>query len=345
MEKHLLKLINYKDQHNSPTKPTLSKADILLSTDSTSLSIGFYYLCAYFSFMARNKKSTNKLFRNLRAKYRFVVLNDNTFEERFTFKLNRLNVLISIVSLIVVFLSLTFILIANTSIKQLMPGYPDIDQKKELYRLNIVADSLLNEIDIRNKYFEGLKAILNNQPIEEDRGNPDTNKLRYDTISNVKSTEDSLLRAEFENQSLHNLFFNNEGKRFETSRTSIKSFNFYSPLQGVITSDMNMAEKHFGIDIVSSYNDAIKATLDGTVIFAAWTLETGHVIIIQHERNLISLYKHNSVLLKTVGDHVMAGEVIAISGESGELTTGPHLHFELWYNGSPIRPQDYIIFN
>jgi murein DD-endopeptidase MepM/ murein hydrolase activator NlpD len=249
------------------------------------------------------------------------------------------------ISLIVVFLTLTFILIANTNIKQFIPGYPDVDQKKELYRLNILADSLLNQIDVRNKYFEGFKAILNNQPIEEYRGTPDTNKLRYDTISNAKSAEDSLLRAEFENQSLHNLFFNNEGKRFESSKTSIKSFNFYSPLQGVITSDMNMAEKHFGIDIVSSYNDAIKATLDGTVIFAAWTLETGHVIIIQHERNLISLYKHNSVLLKTVGDHVMAGEVIAISGESGELTTGPHLHFELWYNGSPIRPQEYILFN
>lgn len=295
--------------------------------------------------MGKNKKVTNRWFRNLRAKYRFVILNDITFEERFTFKLNRLNVMISLFSLGIIFITLTFFLIANTPIKQLIPGYPDVDQKKELYRLNMMADSLLSEIEIRNKYFESFKAILNNKVIKDEHGEPDTSHVRYDTISNIKSEEDSLLRTEFENQSLHNLFFNDGSQRFESSKTSIKSFNFFSPLQGVITSDMDMAEKHFGIDIVSSYNDAIKATLDGSVVFAAWTLETGNVIVLQHERNLISVYKHNAVLLKAEGDHVMAGEVIAISGESGELSTGPHLHFELWYNGSPIRPQDYIIFN
>ena len=248
-------------------------------------------------------------------------------------------------SLGVIFITLTFLLIANTGIKQYIPGYPDIDQKKELYRLNIIADSLIEQIEIQNKFFANFKSILNDQIIQDEIGIPDTNTMHYDTILNIKSTEDSLLRAEFENQSLHNLFFNDKGQRFESAKTSIKSFNFFSPLQGVITSDMNVAEKHFGIDIVASYNEAIKATLDGTVIFAEWTLETGHVIILQHERNLISVYKHNSVLLKHEGDHVMAGEAIAISGESGELSTGPHLHFELWYNGSPIRPQDYILFN
>ncbi|PJB57476.1 MAG: peptidase M23, partial [Bacteroidetes bacterium CG_4_9_14_3_um_filter_41_19] len=115
--------------------------------------------------MGKNKKVTNKWFRNLRAKYRFVILNDSTFEERFTFKLNRLNVMISLFSLGIIFITLTFFLIANTPIKQLIPGYPDVDQKKELYRLNVMADSLLSEIEIRNKYFESFKAILNNKVI------------------------------------------------------------------------------------------------------------------------------------------------------------------------------------
>jgi len=295
--------------------------------------------------MAKNKKSRKRWYRNLRGKYRFVVLNDNTFEERFTFRLNRLNVIVSLFGLSIFFITLTFLLIANTGIKQYIPGYPDIDQKREIYRLNMLADSLIGQLEEQNKYFDSFKAIISGEVIADSSDRTNTDNIRYDTIEDVKSPEDSLLRAEFEIQSLHNLFVNDGGQRFESSSSSIKSFNFFPPLQGIITSQMNMADKHFGIDIVASYNEAIKATLDGTVIFAAWTLETGHVIVIQHERNLLSVYKHNSVLLKHEGDHVMAGEAIAISGESGELSSGPHLHFELWYNGSPIRPQDYIIFN
>jgi len=295
--------------------------------------------------MAKNKKSKKHWYRNLRGKYRFVVLNDNTFEERFTFRLNRLNVIVSLFGLGIFFIALTFLLIANTGIKQYIPGYPDIDQKKEIYRLNILADSLIGQLEEQGKYFDSFKAIMNGEVISDTTDWSMANNAHYDTIEDIKSAEDSLLRAEFEIQSLHNLFVNDGGQRFESSTSSIKSFNFFPPLQGIITSQINLAEKHFGIDIVAAYNEAIKATLDGTVIFSAWTLETGHVIVLQHERNLISVYKHNSVLLKHEGDHVMAGEAIAISGESGELTTGPHLHFELWYNGSPIRPQDYIIFN
>ncbi len=295
--------------------------------------------------MAKSKKKGKRWFRNLRGRYRLVVLNDETFEERLTFKLTRLNVIIMIIGLMIVFTSLTFILIANTGLKQYIPGYPDIDQKKELYKLNLLADSLLNDLQLQNKYFEGLRAILNDTTIEEDLAPPLNKSKRYDTITNKKSIGDSLLRAEFEEQSMHNLFYNESEPRFRSGKSSIKSIVFFPPLQGVITSKMQISEKHFGIDIVAAYNEAIKATLEGTVIFAGWTLETGHVIVLQHEQNLISVYKHNSVLLKVEGDHVMAGEAIAISGESGELTSGPHLHFELWYNGSPIRPQDYIIFN
>ncbi len=295
--------------------------------------------------MAKTKKKGKSWYRNLRGKYRMVILNDLTFEERLTFRLTRLNVIISLFGLMVVFTTLTFILIANSGLKQYIPGYPDIDQKKELYRLNLLADSLIYDLELKNKYFEGLKAILNDTVLEEDLESPQQYAKRYDTITNQKSSDDSLLRAEFEAQSLHNLFSNDMEPRFRSGKTSIKSFNFFPPLQGVITSEMQIAERHFGIDIVAAYNEAIKATLEGTVIFAGWTLETGHVIVLQHEQNLLSVYKHNSVLLKGEGDHVMAGEAIAISGESGEFTTGPHLHFELWYNGSPIRPEDYIIFN
>jgi murein DD-endopeptidase MepM/ murein hydrolase activator NlpD len=130
----------------------------------------------------------------------------------------------------------------------------------------------------------------------------------------------------------------------KTSKESITNFFFFSPLKGLVTNSFDMKEEHYGIDITAQENEAIKATLDGTVIMSAWTSETGYVIQIQHENNLVSVYKHNSALMKKVGQYVKAGEVVAIIGNSGELTSGTHLHFELWYNGNPIDPQEYMVF-
>ena len=242
-------------------------------------------------------------------------------------------------------MTLTFIVIANTSIKEYIPGYPDIDNKRQLYNLNILADSLINDIEKKNRYIESFKNIFDDNPVEEHFSETNIENLHYDTITNRKSQNDSILRAEFETQSLHNLYFNETGQLSESNGSSIKSFNFFTPLQGIITSRFNLIENHFGIDIITTHNEAIKATLEGTVVFSGWTLETGYIISLQHERNFISVYKHNSVLLKKEGDHVVAGEPIAISGQSGEFTTGPHLHFELWENGTPVNPEDYILFN
>ncbi len=294
--------------------------------------------------MAKSR-SGEKWYRKLRNKYRLAVFNDQTFEERFSFRLTRLNVITVFLSLSIIFITLTFFIIANTPIKEYIPGYPNIDQRKQLYYLNITADSLLNDIRQKNLYIQNIKNIIENREMIEDSGDLPGPKLAYDTVTLLKSVEDSLLRAEFESQNMYNLYFNEHGQNRETSRSSIRSFNFFAPIKGVITAKFNLSEKHFGTDIVTSHNEAVKATLDGTVIFTDWTLETGHVIAIQHARNLISFYKHNSVLLKKQGEHVNAGDPIAISGESGELLSGPHLHFELWYNGAPINPEEYIIFD
>jgi murein DD-endopeptidase MepM/ murein hydrolase activator NlpD len=128
------------------------------------------------------------------------------------------------------------------------------------------------------------------------------------------------------------------------SSSSISNYFFFTPVQGIISNGYNPTGRHYGIDIVSKKNEAIKSILDGTVIFSAWTLQTGYVIAIQHQSDIISIYKHNSVLLKREGDFVKAGDPIAIIGETGELSTGPHLHFELWYNGKPVNPREYITF-
>jgi len=295
--------------------------------------------------MAKSK-TNKKWYKNLRGKYRLVIFNDQTFEDRFSFRLTRLNVFATIFSIGIIFMTLTFILIANTSVKEYIPGYPDIEERRKLYNLNIVADSLLNDIEKKNRYIKSIKNIFSDNPFNEDIIEIETAKFRYDTITNKKSYNDSILRAEFENQSMYNLYFNEgETQINEANKSSIRSFNFFTPLQGTITSSFDLLNHHYGIDIVTSHNEAVKAALEGTVVFSGWTLETGYIIGLQHSRNFISVYKHNSVLLKKEGDHVMAGEPIAISGQSGELTTGPHLHFELWKNGSPVDPQDYILFN
>lgn len=294
--------------------------------------------------MAKRKRN-KKWYKNLRSKYRLVIFNDQTFEDRLSLRLTRLNVFVFVFSMGIIFTSLTFILIANTSLKTYIPGYPDIDDKRQLYNLNILADSLLQDIELKNMYIASFRNLFEEEPFNENPNEIDIKDNRYDTITNRKSQNDSVLRAEFENQSLHNLFFNESGQLTGTNEASIKSFNFFTPIQGIITARFNLMENHFGIDIAASRNEAVKATLGGTVIFSGWTLETGYIIGIQHERNFISIYKHNSVLMKKEGDKVVAGEPIAISGQSGELTTGPHLHFELWENGSPVNPEEHIIFN
>ncbi|MEM9023193.1 MAG: M23 family metallopeptidase, partial [Bacteroidota bacterium] len=164
--------------------------------------------------------------------------------------------------------------------------------------------------------------------------------VNYDTIQLRRSVEDSLLRDEIESLERFNLYETSG----EGSSSDVNSFFFFTPLKGIVSAPFDARKGHHGVDVVAGENEAIKATLDGTVILATWTSETGHVIQVQHANNLVSIYKHNSVLLKKTNDKVKAGEAIAIIGESGENSTGPHLHFELWFNGQPIDPADYMVF-
>lgn len=169
---------------------------------------------------------------------------------------------------------------------------------------------------------------------------PDTVQSRYDSLDLRASAEDSLLRVEFEELDQYSLL--SPGMRGGSA--SISNYFFFKPITGIVSNGYNPARRHFGIDIVSQANEAIKSVLDGTVVFAGWTLETGYTIAVQHQSDIISVYKHNSALLKREGDYVKAGDPVAIVGNSGELSTGPHLHFELWYNGRPVNPREYITY-
>jgi murein DD-endopeptidase MepM/ murein hydrolase activator NlpD len=281
--------------------------------------------------------------RKLRNKYRLVIVNEETFDERLSFRLSRLNVFVIIGTLLILLIVATTFLIAFTPLREYIPGYTDVTLSQKAKYLQHKVDSL--EVDFRRKslYIQNLKSIIEGKVIESDTSIRSDENVDYDNIKYVKSPEDSILRAEYENESSYDLYYN-ESDELYTPTSPLNNYYFFAPLKGIITNEFNLTKGHYGIDIVAKDNEAVKTTLSGTVIFSDWTVETGYVIAIQHQGNLISVYKHNSVLLKQEGNVVKAGDPIAIVGESGELSTGPHLHFELWLNGAPVNPRDYMVF-
>jgi len=289
--------------------------------------------------MSKDKKQ-KRIYRKLSSKYRLVIMNDETLEERTSFRLSPMNVFVTTGITVIILITLTTYLIAFTGLREYIPGYSDPGMKRKLFTLNLKADSLERVLHSRELYISNIRNIVEGnvekKPAEENR---ETIKAKYDTIRHLpKSREDSLLRLEMEQQDNFSLRVN------EKKNSGISSFFFFAPVKGNVTEPFSPRNKHYGVDIVAPANDAIKATLDGMVVISNFTTETGYVIGIQHGNNLFSLYKHNSSLLKKTGDYVKAGDVIAIIGNSGEQTTGPHLHFELWYNSSPIDPQQYVTF-
>ena len=280
-------------------------------------------------------------FNKLHDKYRLVLMNDETFEEKLSFRLTRFNVFIFFGALTIFLVVATTYLIAFTPLREYIPGYGDFDTRQVLRELTLRTDSLETSLRQKDFYIQNIRNIVEGREIMEEMPDTIENRTYYGLDELPHSPEDSILRAEIESMG-----------RYATSITAmevtldnnINQFFFFPPIKGVVTSFFEPASSHFGIDLVADPNEAIKATLDGTIIFAEWTIQTGYTIAIQHSNNLISVYKHNSVLLKREGASVKAGDVIAIVGNTGILSSGPHLHFELWFNGNPVDPLDYIIF-
>ncbi|MEI7490124.1 MAG: M23 family metallopeptidase [Bacteroidota bacterium] len=280
----------------------------------------------------------------LRNKYRLVFMNDETLEERLTFRLSPLNVFIALGTLTILLIFLTSILIAFTPLREYIPGYSSVGLQKKLYELTLKTDSIERALVRKNLYLQNLRDVINGKDLSENKPIAKDTVRKYGDIRLKRSEDDSLLRADVESRAKYNLYKAESGEPSVSGKGSIGGVLFFTPIKGVITSGFDMANNHFGVDIVAKQNEAIKSVLDGTVIFANWTLETGYVVVIQHSQNIVSVYKHNSAILTKTGDYVYAGEPIAIIGETGEYSTGPHLHFELWYEGKPVNPKDYISF-
>jgi len=284
------------------------------------------------------EKKKRKL-SGLKSRYKLVFLNEDTFEERAAFHLRPLNIFVTAGITIILLIVLTTLLIAFTGLREYIPGYSDVKMKRQLFTLMQRSDSMQIALNARDLYIDNIRNIVNGNLKSDSADKKPTGNNKFDNINTLKkSKEDSLLRTEIEGSDKFTLNANT------SSSSGISSFLFFPPVKGMVTNRFNAVSKHYGIDIAGNPNEAVKATLDGTIVLANFTSETGWVIGIQHGNNLFSFYKHNSSLLKKAGDFVKAGEVIAIIGNSGELSTGPHLHFELWSNGTALDPQKYVAF-
>ncbi len=277
-------------------------------------------------------------------------MNDSTYQELTSLRLSRLNIFIALSTLSVSLIFITVLLIVATPLKEYIPGYGDVSSRNELMDLRLKSDSLEQLAAANEKYLQNINNIINGNvgntkpepPKKIENQNVDTKTLE------PMAPEDAQLRQEEEKKEkflIKNKKRANAGAANGSAISKISDFYFFTPLKGNITSVFNPGANHFGVDIVAAKNEPVKATLDGVVMISDFTADNGYMISIQHANNIVSVYKHNSILYKKVGNFVKAGDVIAVVGNTGELSKGPHLHFELWYNGIAVNPRDFINFN
>jgi len=276
--------------------------------------------------------------KKTRKKYKIIVSNEETFEEIISLKTNNFQLFLFafLYTILVIIFSITIIFF--TQAREYVPGYPSTELLVSAAKVTVKADSLERELALNAQFFSAIEAVLRGD------SNETAQRIQQDTLiqndldaAQIVATipQDSILRAYVENQDKFNL---------TRSQLLIDSKSYYSPVKGVVTDGFDIEKNHFAVDVSVDIGTPVKAILAGTVLFSEWSVETGYVILLDHGKNLISVYKHNSKILKSQNETVQAGEVIAFSGEEGALSSGPHLHFEIWRNGLPIDPETIISF-
>ena len=285
----------------------------------------------------------------LRKKVRILIISKETYEEKRAFDVSLIMILVYSLFTFLILTLLTYMIVSATSLRYLIPGYPntvDTERMEQIDKNNLLKlEEYEAKINRYDEYFHNLSVILNGGDIKDEAvTKKDTLPQNNPTHNyNFKPTKnDSLLRLKIDEREKYDISIFSASNRIDEKLNGVL---FFSPLKGEITNRFDLKKGHYGIDVIASNNEAVKAILNGTVVYADWTPENGHVIQLQHAQNLVSIYKHNSFLLKKTGDLVKAGDAVAIVGNSGELSTGPHLHFELWHNGIPLDPEKFVVFD
>ena len=286
------------------------------------------------------EKNNNPFFSKLKHKYRLILMNDSSLEEQISFRFSALDV-ITVLTIGCVLLFVFFLLLVGyTPLNEFVPGKASSSLHKELIAITLKTDSLEKKLLVNELYLKNITAIVNGEdPINISTENTLVLSASETELSFKKSKEDSLLRLAVEAEDKISI-----SPTDKKDNLDMESMLFFSPIKGVITNGFDRKKNHFGTDIVAKQDEPIKCVFDGVVVISHWTSETGNVIGVQHANGMFSLYKHNSILFKRAGEYVKSGEVIAIIGNSGELSSGPHLHFELWHKGTPVNPENYISF-
>ena len=287
----------------------------------------------------KNKKQKKNSINKLTRSYKVVVSSEDTFEERLSFSTNKFNVFLVLSLYSIILIAFTISVVFFTQIREMVPGYSSSDLLTQAIYLTKKTDSLENELELNNTFYKSIENVLSGkteQIIYKDTLAVSNEKDNIDFQAVLANAEDSILRKYVEQEDKFNLTKN---------ELVIENKMFVSPVKGQITQKFDPLNNHFALDILVDTGTPVKSILEGKVIFSEWSIDTGHVLIIDHGDDIISVYKHNSKVLKTQNNFVKAGEVIAYSGNQGTLSTGPHLHFELWKNGTPINPEPLFNFN
>ena len=284
------------------------------------------------------KELRKKIFQMMKDHYRLIIYNDSTIQTVWSIKLTPIKVLTLGGLGAILLILLTSVIIAYTPLRENIPGYPSAKVRQQIIVNYMLVDSLENEIKIRDSYFEKIRTVFQGEVPPDESQQSDSGLKTYD-VKFSRFDADSAFKDELEAEK-QNLAAPSQQKK--VSRLS--SLHFNTPLRGKIINKFSTKNSHLAVDVAGKLNARISSVLDGTVIFAGWTMDAGNSVYIQHDNNIISVYKHNGEVLKKVGDPVKAGDEIAIMGNTGELTAGPHLHFELWRNGIALDPENYMDF-
>ena len=284
----------------------------------------------------KNKKQKQNQLKKLLSDYKVVISNEDTFEEKLSFRINKISTFVLFLTYSAIVILATIGIVFFTDVRELVPGYSPPKLLNQVIDLSKKADSLEKKINLDTQFYKSIEDVLS--------GNTDTIILRDDISKKINLEEESfsLISPNLQDSVLRKYVEKQDEFNLTKNELIVSDKTFFPPIRGSITQRFNINESHYAIDIAADIGSPVKSVLDGRIIFSEWSIDTGYVIIIDHGDNIISVYKHNSKALKDQNDFVNAGEIIALSGNQGNLSTGPHLHFELWNNGVPINPEIFL---
>lgn len=287
--------------------------------------------------MRPRKTFSNWLFN----RYLLIIRNEENFAEKSTVSFTYAKVIVLSVTIFMIILVLSFFLVETILAQWFDPRHSQMEANRNLIQLSLRLDSLEFEVYRKQQFINNFQRILKgdiDSDSLEDKSENRTTEVPVEIQSSTLSAIDSQFRRRFETAEASLLTISNY------RQIELEEMFMFSPIDGIISQKYDVKNEHYGVDVVSRKNEPVMCIADGTVILASWTQDSGYVIAIQHRGGLISVYKHNDELLEKVGNFVGAGDVISITGNTGDLTDGTHLHFELWHNGSPVNPEEFVSF-